>query len=115
MKAHYDLKNPRENPFAERMKNGYRIIIEREPVDETDISIINEMKASPVTRNLFHSKAIPNGGSLPFELKQPRYNAETEAAMRECDEMLASGNYISYSSAKEMHEAIFAEDEDDDV
>jgi DNA-damage-inducible protein J len=49
-------------------------------------------------------------GGLPFALKQPRYNTTTEAAMRECDEMLASGNYVAYSSAKEMHEAILAED-----
>jgi len=31
MKKHYDLKNPRRNPYAERMKNGYTIIIDREP------------------------------------------------------------------------------------
>jgi hypothetical protein len=29
MKDNYELKNPRSNPFAERMKNGYTIIIER--------------------------------------------------------------------------------------
>jgi hypothetical protein len=28
MKDNYELKNPRPNPFAERMKNGYTIIIE---------------------------------------------------------------------------------------
>ena len=31
MKDNYDLKNPRKNPYAERMKNGYTIIIERGP------------------------------------------------------------------------------------
>jgi hypothetical protein len=31
VKDNYDLKNPRPNPYAERMKNGYTIIIECEP------------------------------------------------------------------------------------
>ena len=49
-----------------------------------------------------------------FALRVP--NAETEAAMRECEEMLASGNYRRYSSTKEMFADIFAgEDDDDDV
>ena len=29
MKENYELKNPRPNPYAERMKNGYRIVIDR--------------------------------------------------------------------------------------
>jgi DNA-damage-inducible protein J len=61
--------------------------------------------------NMFLRQSLMEGG-LPFRLKQPRYNAETEAAMRECEEMLASGNYTSYGSAKEMHDAILAEDGD---
>jgi len=37
MKACYELKNPRKNPYAERMKNGYTIIIDRSPdKDETE-------------------------------------------------------------------------------
>ena len=28
MKDHYDFTNARPNPYAKRMKNGYRIIIE---------------------------------------------------------------------------------------
>ena len=32
--------------------------------------------------NIFLRKSIMDGG-LPFEMKQPRYNAETEAAMDE--------------------------------
>ena len=31
MKDNYELKNPRKNPYAERMKNGYTIIIEHGP------------------------------------------------------------------------------------
>jgi hypothetical protein len=38
--------------------------------------------------------------------------AKGTAAMRECDEMLASGNFVSYGRAKELHEAIMAEDND---
>ena len=37
MKACYELKNPRKNPYAERMKNGYTIIIDRSPdKDDTE-------------------------------------------------------------------------------
>ena len=31
MKDCYDFKNARKNPYAERMKNGYRIIIDQDP------------------------------------------------------------------------------------
>jgi DNA-damage-inducible protein J len=61
--------------------------------------------------NMFLHQSIIVGG-LPFELRQPRYNAETEAAMRECEEMLASGNFVTYGSAREMHKAILEEDDD---
>ena len=33
MKEHYDFRNSRKNPYAERMKNGYTIIIDRESDD----------------------------------------------------------------------------------
>ena len=36
MKACYELKNPRKNPYAERMKNGYTIIIDRSPDPKAD-------------------------------------------------------------------------------
>ena len=49
MKDCYELKNPRKNPYAERMKNGYTIIIDREPLDinevePDEIDIITAMK-----------------------------------------------------------------------
>ena len=44
MKDNYELKNPRSNPYAERMKNGYTIIIERG--SDTD-STVQEKKAKP--------------------------------------------------------------------
>ncbi len=37
--------------------------------------------------NVFLHKSIMEGG-LPFELRQPRFNAETEAAMREAARLL---------------------------
>ena len=65
--------------------------------------------------NMFLHQSLMEGG-LPFELKQPRYNAETEAAIQECEEMLASGNFKRYSNTKEMFADILAgEDEDGDV
>jgi len=62
--------------------------------------------------NMFLRQSLLVGG-LPFELRHPRYNAETEAAIRECEEMLASGNYKRYSSTKEMFADILAGDDDD--
>ncbi|MDR2820839.1 MAG: type II toxin-antitoxin system RelB/DinJ family antitoxin [Desulfovibrio sp.] len=52
--------------------------------------------------NIFLRQALVVGG-LPFEMKQPRFNAETEAAIREARE-IAAGRVISngYSSAKEL-------------
>jgi hypothetical protein len=34
MREHYDFSNAIKNPFAERMKKGYTIIIEHEDYDE---------------------------------------------------------------------------------
>ena len=36
--------------------------------------------------NIFFHKSLMEGG-LPFEMKQPRYNAETEAAMQEASDI----------------------------
>ena len=38
--------------------------------------------------SIFLHKAVQVGG-LPFDVRQPRYDAEVEAAMREVDDMLA--------------------------
>jgi len=43
MKDNYELKNPRSNPYAERMKNGYTIIIERGP-DTDEESVKKDVK-----------------------------------------------------------------------
>jgi hypothetical protein len=42
MKVLYGLKNPRPNPYAERMKNGYTIIIDHDPVQLFRMKIQDE-------------------------------------------------------------------------
>ncbi|MDD2973362.1 MAG: type II toxin-antitoxin system RelB/DinJ family antitoxin [Lachnospiraceae bacterium] len=52
--------------------------------------------------NIFLRKSIMEGG-LPFEVKLPRYNAETEAAMEEARDIMNSDISIkNYSSAREL-------------
>lgn len=52
--------------------------------------------------NIFLRKSIMEGG-LPFEVKQPRFNAETEAAMQEARD-IANGKVKekTYDSAEAM-------------
>lgn len=59
--------------------------------------------------NIFLRQSLMVGG-LPFEMKQPRYNEETEAAMREALD-IASGKADGrgYSSAKELFRELDAE------
>jgi len=45
MKDNYELKNPKPNPYSERMKNGYTIIIDRNPGDDSE-SDVNETKSN---------------------------------------------------------------------
>ena len=53
-------------------------------------------------------------GGLPFEVRQPRYNAETEAAILEARGIMdGSIEAKSYASVAEMNAALDAEDEDD--
>lgn len=56
--------------------------------------------------NIFLHQSLMVGG-LPFEVKQPRYNALTEQAMQEARD-IASGKIAakSYSSVSEMMEDI---------
>ena len=50
-------------------------------------------------------------GGLPFEVRQPRYNAETEAAMEEARGIAEGTNPAArYTSAKEMTDSVLAED-----
>ncbi|MCL2357858.1 MAG: type II toxin-antitoxin system RelB/DinJ family antitoxin [Defluviitaleaceae bacterium] len=51
-------------------------------------------------------------GGLPFELRQPRYNAETEAAIQEARDIMDGKVHAkTYYSVAEMHADIDAEDE----
>jgi DNA-damage-inducible protein J len=60
--------------------------------------------------NVFLNMSIMEGG-FPFEIRQPRFNKETELAMLEARE-IASGNRAArrYSSAKELFNELDAED-----
>ena len=59
--------------------------------------------------NIFLRQSLKVGG-LPFETRQPRYNAETEAAMKEADDIIAGRVQAkSYSSVREMFEELDAE------
>lgn len=56
--------------------------------------------------NVFLHKSVMVGG-LPFDVRQPRYNAETEAAMCEArDIMNGKKRAESYGSAAEMFAAL---------
>lgn len=56
--------------------------------------------------NVFLHKSVMEGG-LPFDVRRPRYNAETEAAMREARDIM-SGKIPaeSYDSAAAMFAAL---------
>jgi DNA-damage-inducible protein J len=60
--------------------------------------------------NIFLHVSLIEGG-LPFEVRQPRYNAETEAAMEEA-RAIVNGRIPTkkYSSAEEMINDVLAED-----
>ena len=56
--------------------------------------------------NIFLYKSILEGG-LPFDVRQPRYNSETEAAMREARGILAGEVAAeSYDSTSAMFAAL---------
>lgn len=60
--------------------------------------------------NIFLHQSLMVGG-LPFEVRQPRFSAETEAAMREARDIV-SGRIPgkSYSSAKELFDELDRDD-----
>lgn len=56
--------------------------------------------------NIFLHKSILEGG-LPFDVRQPRYNRETEVAIHEAREILAGNTPAeSYDSASAMLAAL---------
>lgn len=59
--------------------------------------------------NIFLRKSIMEGG-LPFEMKQPRYNAETEAAMKEARVIMKGQKKVKrYPDAHTLFEELDAE------
>ena len=59
--------------------------------------------------SIFLHQALLEGG-LPFEVKQPRYNAETEAAIQEArDIMSGKVKAKKYTSAKKLADELKAE------
>ncbi|MGF0033873.1 type II toxin-antitoxin system RelB/DinJ family antitoxin [Bariatricus sp. SGI.154] len=59
--------------------------------------------------NIFLRKSLMEGG-LPFEVKQPRYNVETEVAIREAKAIMEGQIQAKqYSSAKALFEELNAE------
>lgn len=61
--------------------------------------------------NIFLYKSVMEGG-LPFEMKQPRYNAETEAAIREAHSIMSGTTEAkTYSSAQELFDELDSETE----
>lgn len=62
--------------------------------------------------NIFLHQSLMVGG-LPFEVRQPKYNAETLAAMQEAREIAAGKRPAKvYSSAKELFDELDGEDTD---
>ena len=63
--------------------------------------------------NIFLRKSIMEGG-LPFDVKQPRYNAETEKAMKEAQAIMAGKIPAKrYSCAHALFEELDAEKDSD--
>jgi len=59
--------------------------------------------------NIFLRQSLLVGG-LPFEMKQPRYNTETEAAIQEAKDIMSGKKKVkSYSSADEFFSELDAE------
>lgn len=62
--------------------------------------------------NIFLHTSIMEGG-FPFAIKQPRYNAQTEAAIQEARDIMSGKIQTeTYQSAKELFAALNTEDGD---
>lgn len=56
--------------------------------------------------NIFLHKSVMEGG-LPFDVRQPRYNKETEAAMREARDIMSGKKQADvYESAEALFSAL---------
>ncbi len=62
--------------------------------------------------NVFLHRVVAVGG-LPFDVRQPRYNAETEAAIREADDILAGRVPATrYATVDQMWADLEADDDE---
>ena len=52
MKDHYELKNLRKNPYAERMKNGYAVNINYNNGDEINVEEIISLAKEPGIKSI---------------------------------------------------------------
>jgi DNA-damage-inducible protein J len=57
--------------------------------------------------NIFLRQSLLVGG-LPFDMKQPRYNAETESAMREAERIALDPTVKGYTDLDEMFKDLSA-------
>ena len=63
----------------------------------------------PEAVNIFFENSLLVGG-LPFQVRLPRYNRETEDAMQEARDIMAGKTQTkAYSSARELFEELDAE------
>ncbi|MDD5851310.1 MAG: type II toxin-antitoxin system RelB/DinJ family antitoxin [Galactobacillus timonensis] len=94
------------------MSKTANINVRIDPEFKTEVEDLYSSFGMSVTEaiNIFLHMSVMEGG-LPFEVRQPRFNAETESAMKEA-RAIANGTISAkkYSSAKEMINDILAED-----
>lgn len=73
--------------------------------------IFSELGLNMTTAINMFLRAVLREGGIPLDLHADIPNAETRAAMKEIDDMIAHPEkYKSYSSAEEMMEDIFADE-----
>jgi DNA-damage-inducible protein J len=101
---------------------------ESTPYSDTDIPMLSSPETKRESEKLYSSFGLTLSdaitmflhqslaiGGLPFELRQPRYNAETEAAMQEARDIMSGKiSAKTYHSAKALSEELDAEDESGD-
>ena len=65
-------------------------------------AVLEDLGISPTDAIKIYYKQIVFNQGIPFKLSRPRYNAETEAAILEARQMLASPNLKTFSSVDDM-------------
>lgn len=94
------------------MSKSANINVRVDPKFKTEVENLYRKFGMSVTDaiNIFLHVSLLEGG-LPFEVRQPRYNAETEAAIKEA-RSISDGKIPAkkYSSAEEMIKDVLGED-----